>query len=415
VVNWYIILTGSDDTSVPPENEWANQGVIITIIVVPVFVLCILAVVACFCYLKRQNKSTTSTNGDTDPMLPVSSTVGSSLQDYIDEYSHSGSGAGGGLPLMMQITIARQIQLEEVIGMGRFGDVKRGRWRGDNVAVKIFHTREETSWFREAEIYQTALLRHENILGFIAADNIDTGAWTQLLLVTEYHEKGSLYDFLSENTLDLSQMLTMCHSIACGLAHLHIEITGNQGNKGKPAIAHRDLKSKNILVKRDGRTCCIADMGLAVKHDSATDTVDHPTMNDRVGTNRYMPPEVLSDQINPQHFDTFKQGDIYSLALVYWEIARRLNVGGIYEKYEFPYYDLVPSDPTVEHMRAVVCERKVRPSIPNRWQNIPSLKGVAKLIRECWHDKPAARLTALRIKKTLVSISDNEEKTSVFV
>ena len=77
-----------------------------------------------------------------------------------------------GLPLMMQITIARQIHLEEVIGMGRFGDVKRGRWRGDNVAVKIFHTREETSWFREAEIYQTALLRHENILGFIAADNI---------------------------------------------------------------------------------------------------------------------------------------------------------------------------------------------------------------------------------------------------
>lgn len=96
MVNWYIIFTGSDDTSVPPENEWANQGVIITIIVVPVFVLCILAVVACFCYLKRQNKSTTSTNGDTDPMLPVSSTVGSSLQDYIDEYSHSGSGAGGG-------------------------------------------------------------------------------------------------------------------------------------------------------------------------------------------------------------------------------------------------------------------------------------------------------------------------------
>ena len=77
-----------------------------------------------------------------------------------------------GLPLMMQITIARQIQLEEVVGMGRFGDVKRGRWRGDDVAVKIFHSREEASWFREAEIYQTCLLRHDNILGFIAADNI---------------------------------------------------------------------------------------------------------------------------------------------------------------------------------------------------------------------------------------------------
>ena len=29
---------------------------------------------------------------------------------------------------------------------------------------------------------------------------------------------------------------------------------------GKPAIAHRDLKSKNILVKNNG-TCCIADLG----------------------------------------------------------------------------------------------------------------------------------------------------------
>lgn len=34
---------------------------------------------------------------------------------------------------------------------------------------------------------------------------------------------------------------------------------------GKPAIAHRDIKTKNILVKRDG-SCCIADLGLAVKY-----------------------------------------------------------------------------------------------------------------------------------------------------
>lgn len=49
--------------------------------------------------------------------------------------------------------------------------VWRGRWRGENVAVKIFSSREERSWFREAEIYQTVMLRHDNILGFIAADN----------------------------------------------------------------------------------------------------------------------------------------------------------------------------------------------------------------------------------------------------
>lgn len=59
---------------------------------------------------------------------------------------------------------------------------------------------------------------------------------------------------------------------------------------GKPAIAHRDLKSKNILVKLNG-TCAIGDLGLAVRHDVTTDTVDIP-LNNRVGTKRYMAPEV---------------------------------------------------------------------------------------------------------------------------
>ena len=76
-----------------------------------------------------------------------------------------------GLPLLVQRTIARTIILQESIGKGRFGEVWRGRWRGEEVAVKIFSSREERSWFREAEIYQTVMLRHENILGFIAADN----------------------------------------------------------------------------------------------------------------------------------------------------------------------------------------------------------------------------------------------------
>lgn len=59
---------------------------------------------------------------------------------------------------------------------------------------------------------------------------------------------------------------------------------------GKPAIAHRDLKSKNILVKSNG-TCAIGDLGLAVRYDVAEDRVDMAS-NNRVGTKRYMAPEV---------------------------------------------------------------------------------------------------------------------------
>lgn len=42
---------------------------------------------------------------------------------------------------------------------------------------------------------------------------------------------------------------------------------------------------------------------------------------------------------------------------------------GIHEDYQLPYFDLVQSDPTVEEMRKVVCEQKLRPNIPNRWQS----------------------------------------------
>lgn len=42
---------------------------------------------------------------------------------------------------------------------------------------------------------------------------------------------------------------------------------------------------------------------------------------------------------------------------------------GIHEEYQLPYYDLVPSDPSIEEMRKVVCDQKLRPNIPNWWQS----------------------------------------------
>ncbi|XP_038440473.1 activin receptor type-1C isoform X1 [Canis lupus familiaris] len=328
--------------------------------------------------------------------------AGKTLQDLICDVAASGSGSG--LPLLVQRTIARTIVLQEIVGKGRFGEVWHGRWCGEDVAVKIFSSRDERSWFREAEIYQTVMLRHENILGFIAADNKDNGTWTQLWLVSEYHELGSLYDYLNRNIVTVAGMIKLALSIASGLAHLHMEIVGTQG---KPAIAHRDIKSKNILVKKC-ETCAIADLGLAVKHDSLLNTIDIP-QNPKVGTKRYMAPEMLDDTMNVNIFESFKRADIYSVGLVYWEIARRCSVGGIVEEYQLPYYDMVPSDPSIEEMRKVVCDQKFRPSIPNQWQSCEALRVMGRIMRECWYANGAARLTALRIKKTISQLCVKED------
>ncbi|XP_075697831.1 bone morphogenetic protein receptor type-1A [Rhinoderma darwinii] len=327
---------------------------------------------------------------------------GESLKALIDLSQSSGSGSG--LPLLVQRTIAKQIQMVRQIGKGRYGEVWMGKWRGEKVAVKVFFTAEEASWFRETEIYQTVLMRHENILGFIAADIKGTGSWTQMYLITEYHENGSLYDFLKCATLDTRSLLKLAYSAACGLCHLHTEIYGTQG---KPAIAHRDLKSKNILIKENW-TCCIADLGLAVKFNSDTHEVDIP-LNTRVGTKRYMAPEVLDESLNKNHFQAYIMADIYSFSLIIWEMTRRCITGGIVEEYQLPYYDMVPSDPSFEDMREVVCIKCLRPTVSNRWNSDECLRAILKLMAECWAQNPASRLTALRIKKTLAKMVESQD------
>ncbi|CAB3230237.1 unnamed protein product [Arctia plantaginis] len=309
------------------------------------------------------------------------------------------SGSGSGLPLLVQRTVAKQIQMVESIGKGRYGEVWLARWRGERVAVKVFFTTEEASWFRETEIYQTVLMRHENILGFIAADIKGTGSWTQMLLITDYHENGSLHDYLQTVVLDTHGLMTMAYSIVSGLAHLHMDIFGT---KGKPAIAHRDIKSKNILVKRNGQ-CAIADFGLAVRYVAERNEVDIAP-NTRVGTRRYMAPEVLSENLDVSNFEAFKMADMYSLGLVLWEMCRRCATGDkaqFVEAYALPYHEFVPSDPSFEDMHAVVVAKGIRPPIPARWISAEPLSTLVNVMSECWHANPPVRLTALRVKKTL--------------
>ena len=64
--------------------------------------------------------------------------------------------------------------------------------------------------------------------GFIASDIKGTGSWTQLFLITDYHEHGSLYDYLSTHILDVDDTLKIVHTIGCGLTHLHTEIVGKK-------------------------------------------------------------------------------------------------------------------------------------------------------------------------------------------
>ena len=88
-----------------------------------------------------------------------------------------------------------------------------------------------------------------------------------------------------------------------------------------------------------------------------------------MGTKRYLSPEFLDNSyLDSDCFVACKERDIYALGLVLWEVAWRCRTSRGICEYQMPFYDKVPSDPSVEEMRKVVCDEGYRPPIPQSWE-----------------------------------------------
>lgn len=402
-----------DLVEINEDDERLNRAMVILLVIfVPFVIFGALAWLA-FCEIRRRHRKRMAelnqmhVFGGTHPgdelvALRAHPVGDSTLREFRDGDGSLTSGSGSGLPFLVQRTLAKQIQLGGCIGKGRYGEVWHGTWNGDSVAVKIFFSRHESSWKRETDIYSTILLRHENILGYIGSDFTSHNSCTQIWLVTHFHPHGSLYDYLNKPVVfGPREAHKMILSALNGLVHLHTEIHGTQG---KPGIAHRDIKSKNILVKYDG-SCMIADFGLAVTHKEATDELNIPE-NSRVGTKRYMSPEILDLSINEKKtFESFRQSDVYSFALVIWEVLRRTDLHrSEADSYALPYHQDVGPDPSFDEMKKVVCIDQRRPQIDERWSSDPITHGIARIMQECWYEDPNARPSSLRLKKTIAAL-----------
>ncbi|CAL8295247.1 unnamed protein product [Merluccius merluccius] len=298
------------------------------------------------------------------------------------------------------------IELDAQVGKGRFAEVYRAKLKQgstvgggggvggtgaeqafETVAVKIFPDEEYASWKNEKDIFSDADLRHENVLHFLTAE--ERKVHKQYWLITAFHPRGSLQEHLTRHVISWQDLWVLGGSLARGVAHLHSDRT--PCGRYKVPIVHRDIKSSNILVKGD-LTCCLCDFGLGLRLDNSL-SVDELANSGQVGTARYMAPEVLESRINLENIESFKQTDVYSMALVLWEITSRCSAIGEVKEYE-PPFGKVREHPCVESMKDSVLRDRGRPEIPNTWINHPGIQTVCATIDECWDHDPEARLTA---------------------
>ncbi|CAM6018338.1 unnamed protein product [Sphagnum balticum] len=184
------------------------------------------------------------------------------------------------------------------LGGGGFGDVYQTEWLGESYAKKVFRAASGGSFKAEAEIL--AVLCHPHV--------VRTVCWSQLLqkkpdysLVMDLMEE-DLFDFLHSDDdsndvaavpLSTDAAVDLMLETARGLRYLHSK-----------SIVHRDVKSKNILVKplidvpeleyKEGYlTVKLTDFGTSRIKNSITRR-SHLTSN--VGTTNWMAPEVFHIQ-----------------------------------------------------------------------------------------------------------------------
>jgi len=138
--------------------------------------------------------------------------------------------------------------MQERLGGGAFGEVKKGIWSGVNVAVKLLHKCDENA--RQMFIKEAALLcrlRHPCVVRTF-------GVSMQPMSIVMEFLPNSLHTLVrTKGALRLRDSIKIALDIAKGIAYLH---------GCKPPIIHRDLKPANILLD-ESKNAKVADFGIS--------------------------------------------------------------------------------------------------------------------------------------------------------
>ncbi|GLU11347.1 hypothetical protein SLE2022_281020 [Rubroshorea leprosula] len=257
------------------------------------------------------------------------------------------------------------------IGEGAHAKVYEGKYRNQNVAIKVVRRGEtpEEIARREArfarEVAMLSRVQHKNLVKFIGACKEP-----MMVIVTELLLGGTLRKYflnMRPRQLDLRVAIGFALDIARAMECLHSH-----------GIIHRDLKPENLILTADHKTVKLADFGLA-REESLTEMMTAET-----GTYRWMAPELYSTVTlrhgEKKHYN--HKVDCYSFAIVLWEL--------IHNKLPFE---------GMSNLQAAYAAafKNVRPSA----DDVP--KDMALILTSCWQEDPNARPNFTHIIQMLLN------------
>ena len=200
------------------------------------------------------------------------------------------------------------------LGGGGMGEVWRGRDERDgaDVAIKVLSeesARDPDRMKRFAtEARAAAGLRHRNILAIHEIGESEHGPY----LVTEFVDGDTVRALLAEGPLSLARALDIAIQASEGIGHAHAA-----------AIAHRDVKPENLIVRRDG-VVKILDFGLARLFGTGALSGDagdfaRTATGMILGTAGYLSPEQLRGE------KADGRSDVFALGVVLYEMLSGSN------------------------------------------------------------------------------------------
>ncbi|TFK19388.1 kinase-like protein [Coprinopsis marcescibilis] len=268
------------------------------------------------------------------------------------------------------LTLAQVECDDQPMTAGNFGEVYRGRFQGQNVALKVVKLYQKSAVLkniqavsREAIIWSN--LSHRNVLPFYGIYQLDD-KYKRICMVSPWMENGNVQDYLKQGLCP--NRVWLLSDVASGIAYLHAN-----------GVIHGDIKGMNILITDSGHAC-LTDFGLSnIAESNIISWSSVCSSSSHSGTIRWQAPEFFNPEDEANRPKTTKS-DIYAFACVCYEIM----TGNI------PFYEY-SRDPTV----MIKVMHGSRPSKPAPDSDAFVSFGLTELIWElmerCWQREPSLR------------------------